>query len=112
MINPAFLQLHYPCYWHYDILFALKVFSEIGQISDKRCSEALDVLENKRLPDGGFPAEHRYYRHTSAIVPSQRSLVDWGGVSLRHLNPWVSARAAMVLYASGRPVERPAPSRP
>jgi hypothetical protein len=112
MINPPFLQLHYPCYWHYDILFALKVFSEIGQISDKRCSEALDVLENKRLPDGGFPAEHRYYRHTSAIVPSQRSPVDWGGVSLRHLNPWVSARAAMVLYASGRPVERPAPSRP
>jgi hypothetical protein len=105
VINPAFVQLHYPCYWHYDILFALTVLSETGQIRDERCAEALDLLESKRLPDGGFPAEHRYYRATQAMVPSQRSLVDWGGVSTRHLNPWVSARAAMVLHAAGRPVE-------
>jgi hypothetical protein len=105
VINPAFMELHYPCYWHYDILFALTVFSETGQISDERCCEALDLLQNKRLPDGGFPAEHRYYRHTSAEVPSQRSLVDWGGVSGRRLNPWVSARAAGVLHAAGRPVD-------
>jgi hypothetical protein len=108
VINPAFVQLHYPCYWHYDILFALTVFSETGQIKDERCSDALDLLTNKRLPDGGFPAEHRYYRHTRAMVPSQRSLVDWGGVSRRHLNPWVSARAAVVLHAAGRPLESPA----
>lgn len=108
VINPAFVQLHYPCYWHYDILFALTVFSETGQIKDQRCSDALDLLTNKRLPDGGFPAEHRYYRHTRAMVPSQRSLVDWGGVSRRRLNPWVSARAAVVLHAAGRPLEPPA----
>jgi hypothetical protein len=107
VIRPDFVQLHYPCYWHYDILFALTVFSETGQIMDERCSEALDLLENKRLPDGGFPAEHRYYRHTSAMVPSQRSLVDWGGVSVRRSNPWVSARAAVVLHAAGRPARPP-----
>jgi hypothetical protein len=105
VINPAFLQLHFPCYWHYDILFALTVFSETGQLGDPRCGEALSLLESKRLPDGGFPAEHRYYRHTLAMVPSQRSLVDWGGVSRRKLIPWVSARAAVVLHAAGRPVE-------
>ena len=33
------------------------------------------------------PAEHRYYRHTRATVPSQRSLVDWGRIRRRHLNP-------------------------
>ena len=108
MINPAFVKLHYPCYWHYDILFALTVFSETGQIGDERCRETLDLLESKRLPDGGFPAEHLYYRHASARAPSQRSLVDWGGVSRRQLNPWVSARAAVVLHAAGRPVEPPA----
>jgi hypothetical protein len=105
VIKPAFIELHYPCYWHYDILFALAVFSEMSQITDERCRNALDLLESKRLPDGGFPAEHRYYRHTSAMVPSQRSLVDWGGVSRRHLNLWVSARAAVVLHAAGRSVE-------
>jgi hypothetical protein len=105
VIKPDFVQLHYPCYWHYDILFALTVFSETGQINDERCREALDLLESKRLPDGGFPAEHRYYRHTSATVPSQRSLVDWGGVSVRRSNLWVSARAAVVLHAADRSVE-------
>jgi hypothetical protein len=107
LINPAFVQLHYPCYWHYDILFALLVFSETGQIRDERCSDALHLLERKRLPDGGFPAEHGYYRPTQAMVPSQRSLLDWGGVSRRHLNPWVSARAALVLHSAGRPVDGP-----
>jgi hypothetical protein len=105
LISPAFVQLHYPCYWHYDILFGLMVFSETGEIRDARCAEALDLLETKRLPDGGFPAEHRYYRTTRAMVPSQRSLVDWGGVSRRLLNPWVSARATAVLHAAGRSVE-------
>ena len=108
VINPAFLQLHYPCYWHYDILFVLAVLPETRQIGDERCGQALNLLENKRLPDGGFPAEHRFYRHTRASIPSQRSLVDWGGVSHRHLNPWVSARTAVVLHAAGRPVEPPA----
>ena len=24
IIEDSFLQLHYPCYWHYDVLFGLK----------------------------------------------------------------------------------------
>jgi hypothetical protein len=107
VINPAYVQLHYPGYWHYDILFALVVFSETGQIRDERCRDALDLLETQRLPDGGFPAEHRYYRHTRAMVPSQLSLLDWGGVSRRPLNPWVSARAAVVLHTAGRQIDVP-----
>jgi len=104
VIRPEFVKLHYPCYWHFDILFALAVFSETRQIQDERCRDALNVVESKRLPDGGFPAEQRFYRSTPAMVPSQRSLVDWGGVSHHRLNPWVSARAAVVLHAAGRPV--------
>ena len=81
------------------------MLAESGRIGDDRCRPALDLLESKRMPDGGFPAEHRYYRPTRAMVPSQRSLVDWGGVSRRRMNPWVSARAAAVLRAAGRPVD-------
>jgi hypothetical protein len=105
VIHPSFVELHYPCYWHYDILFGLTVLAESGHIGDERCSAALDLLESKRLPDGGFPAEHRYYRPTRAMVSSQRSVVDWGGVSRRQMNPWVSARAGVVLHAAGRPVD-------
>lgn len=74
VINPAFVQLHYPCYWHYDILFALTVFTETGQIRDKRCTEPLELLERKRLPDGGFPAETAI---TDPPAPWCRASAPW-----------------------------------
>lgn len=107
VMHPGFVQLHYPCYWHYDVLFGLAVLAETGHIRDPRCGSALDLLESKRLPDGGFPAEQRFYRPATASARSQVSLVDWGGVSKTHANVWVSARAATVLHRAGRPVERP-----
>jgi hypothetical protein len=105
VVDPRFVQLHYPCYWHYDILFGLIVMAEAQRLADPRWTEAVDLLEGKRLANGGFPAEHRYYRPTRAVVPSQRSLLDWGGASRSCMNPWISARAAVVLHAAGRPVD-------
>jgi hypothetical protein len=96
-----FVNLHYPCYWRYDILFGLKVMAEAGFIGDKRCQDALDLLESKRLPDGGFPAEGRYYRVMEKLT-SGRSLVDWGGVSKKRMNEFVTADALYVLKKSGR----------
>ena len=100
LIDPHFLKLHYPCYWHYDILFGLSVMAEAGFIHDPRCQEALDLLESKRLPDGGFPAEERYY--TTRQAPSGVSNVDWGGTSQRKMNPFVTTEALLVLKAAGR----------
>ena len=62
IIAKEFITLHYPAYWHYNILFALKVLAECGWIGDPRCIPALELLESKRLPGGGFPAEAKYYR--------------------------------------------------
>jgi hypothetical protein len=101
IIADDFVLLHYPCYWHYDILFGLKVLAEAGFIGDPRCAEALDLLESKRLPDGGFPAEKAYYRVSDKPV-SGRVLAGWGGTSKRRMNQWVTADALYVLRASGR----------
>lgn len=101
VIRHEFVELHYPCYWHYDILFGLKVMAEAGLIRDPRCNEALNLLETKRLPDGSFPAEARYYRTTGALSTG-RSLVDWGGASKRRMNEWVTADALYVLRAARR----------
>ena len=57
VMDKHFLRLSYPAYWHYHILFGLKVMAEAGFIADPRCDEGLDLLESKRLPQGGFPAE-------------------------------------------------------
>jgi hypothetical protein len=99
VIDPDFLRLHYPCYWHYDILFGLKVMHECGLLDDERCAGAVSILAGKRLADGGFPAEGKYYRLGSRPV-SQSSLVDWGGVNRRRHNPFVSAEALTVLKAA------------
>lgn len=101
VMDAGFVQLHYPLYWHYDILGGLKVMAEIGRLDDPRCSEALDLLESKRLPDGGFPAEAKYYR-TAPSAKTGRSPVDWGGTSLTRMNPWVTLDALRVLKAAGR----------
>jgi hypothetical protein len=101
VIHDDFVRLHYPCYWHYDILFGLKVLAEAGFVEDARCADALDLLASKRLADGGFPAEKKYYRATEKNV-SGRSLVDWGGTSKRYMNAFVTTDALFVLRAAGR----------
>lgn len=100
-MNDDFVKLHYPCYWRYDILGGLKVMAEAGFVKDERCKDALDLLESKRLPDGGFPAEGKYYR-VGDKVPTGRSLVNWGGVSKRRSNEFVTTDALFVLRQARR----------
>lgn len=99
-IAERFLLLAFPRYWHYDLLFGMTVIAEAGFITDPRCRDALDLLEVKRLSDGGFPAETRYYRPPTAA--SNASLVSWGGTSRRRSNPWVTTDALAALAAAGR----------
>ena len=98
--QPWHVELHFPCYWNYDVLFGLKIMSEEGFLADDRCADALDLLESKRLADGGWPAEGRYYG--TAATPAKRTLVDWGGVNRRRTNEWVTVDALTVLAAAGR----------
>ncbi len=101
IITDGFIRLHYPCYWHYDILFGLKVMAEANFINDKRCKDALNLLVSKRLSDGGFPAEKKYYRATDR-KKSGFSLVDWDGTSIKRMNEFVTVDALYVLKESGR----------
>ena len=101
VMKAEFTKLHYPLYWHYDILFGLKIMAETGHLHDPRCHAALDLLEQKQLPDGGWPAERRYYV-VSSDIKLTADYVDWGGCSTRKMNPWVTADALAVLVKAGR----------
>jgi hypothetical protein len=68
----------------------------------RKLNEALELLRGKALPDGGFPAEHRYYR-SGPSATGQRSLVDWGPTSNRRMNEWVTVRALKVLQSREDP---------
>jgi hypothetical protein len=59
------------------------------------------LLESKRLADGGFPAEKKYYQ-VSEGRQNGRSLVDWGGTSKVRLNEFVTTDALYVLKQANR----------
>ena len=100
LIHPEFAKLHYPLYWHYDVLGGLKGLAGLSLLNDKRCSDALDLLESLQLADG-WPAHARYYRAAEDIA-LHHDCADWGGTSARRANPWVTADALAVLHAAGR----------
>jgi len=102
VIHPSFVALHYPLYWHYDFLGGLKAMARIGRIRDKRCADALDLLESKRLPDGGWPAEQKWYSGRSKALKANAEHVDWGGTRKKRMNEWVTVDALAVLQAAGR----------
>jgi len=103
VMTPDFVALHYPHYWHYDVLAGLSAMVEIGKIKDPRCGDALDLLESKRLTDGGWPAERRYYTVSrGAAMRSNADSVAWGGTGRSRMNEWVTAEVLTVLRAAGR----------
>ncbi len=101
VIHKEFVALHYPLYWHYDFLGGLKAMVQIGRIRDPRCADALELLEKKRLPDGGWPAEKRYYKVSPKAMVANSDYVDWGGTSAKRMNEWVTVDALAVLRAAG-----------
>lgn len=101
VIQPEFLQLSYPWFWRYNLLAGLIGIAEAGCIQDPRCEEALDWLESRRLPDGGFPADTKYYR-VSQVETSGTSRVGWGPTGTKKMNEFVTAEALVVLRAANR----------
>ena len=97
-INPDWLKLHYPLYWHYDVLQGLVVLDRAGMLGDPRTQEALDHVESKRLPDGRWrPGGYYWYRPGSK--PSNVEAVDWGRSGP---NEMITLNALRVLKAAGR----------
>ncbi|MEL7436363.1 MAG: hypothetical protein AAFN11_20655 [Chloroflexota bacterium] len=58
--HPAFTQLAFPTWWHYDILRGLDYFRRTGQAPDDRLSDAINLLKSKRHADGTWHLDRRY----------------------------------------------------
>ncbi len=102
VIDPEWLKLHYPLYWHYDILQALVILSRMqdagSRMRDARAQDALDIVEAKRQPDGCWKPEGFYWvmrgKRTSNV-----DVVDWGR---RGSNEIITLNALRVLKAARR----------
>jgi len=98
VIHPEWLELHYPLYWHYDILQALRILSLFRKLDDPRVEEALDIVEAKRLPDGRWQPGGCFWRPPSR-KGSNVEVVDWGQ---RGPNEMITLNAVRVLKMAGR----------
>ena len=98
VIHPEWLKLHYPPYWHYDILQALLMFARMGLVGDPRASDALDVIERKRLADGRWRPGN-YWWASPGTRASNEEVVDWGRSAP---NEMITLNAMRVLTAAGR----------
>jgi hypothetical protein len=94
-IHPSWTVLHYPAYWHYDILQGLRLLAALDRLDDACAADALDVVQRARRPDGRFSGR----RWSSSRQPAA---VDWGrGTD----NVLLNELATAVLADAGRTPE-------
>lgn len=75
-VDPRWLKLRYPEFWHYGVLPALLLLARMGLVNDSRAEDACDVLRAKMLPDGRWPVEGTWWHPPGAR--GQADVTDWG----------------------------------
>jgi hypothetical protein len=96
-IHPSFVTLHYPAFWHYDFLQALVVLARMGLAGDPRAADGLDLLEERRLPDGRWRPGGRWWK-APGTKGSNVEVVAWGSGPSELL----TLNALRVLRGAGR----------
>lgn len=96
-VKGSWTALHYPPYWHYDVLQALHLLARMGHARDERTGDALDLLEQRRLPDGRWRAGSYWWQ--PAESPRAPEVVDWGR---GEPNEMLTLNALRILKAAGR----------
>ena len=90
VIDPKMTRLSYPGRWYYDILRALDYFQKSEAKYDPRMDDALQILLEKRLPDGRWrlQGKHPGAMHFDMEKPGQPS--RWNTLrALRSLKKFV-----------------------
>jgi hypothetical protein len=85
--EPRWLEFSWPPRWQYDVLRALDHFRRTGEPPDRRTAEAVQVVRDKRRPDGTWLLENTHPGET------QFAFEDGDGQPSR----WNTLRALRVL---------------
>jgi hypothetical protein len=99
-LHGSVVDLHYPPYWHYDVLQALLVLSRLGKAGDPRAGEALELLMRRRRADGRWQPGGCWWRPPGSTRPRSCpvEVVDWGRSGPNEL---LTLNALRVLKAAG-----------
>ena len=98
-VHPSWTKLHYPPYYHYDVLVGLSKLAAMGLATDPRAGPALDLLEQRRLPDGSWRPGGYWWQPPGHPCGTQVEVVDWGRGGP---NEFITAKALRILRAAGR----------
>jgi hypothetical protein len=97
-IHSSFVALHWPAYWHYDVLAGLRVLHATGLLADERAADALDLLESKARPDGRFETRAAWWQ-AGRSATSPVDVIDWAKGRPSEV---LTLHALRVLKAAGR----------
>jgi hypothetical protein len=67
VIDGRWTMFSFPSSWHYDVLRGLDYLRGAGAAPDERLSEAIEILESKRQPDGRWPLDLVHAEATKRI---------------------------------------------
>ena len=93
VVDPGYLDLAFPFYWHYDVLRALDHLRAAGGPPDPRTAEAVAHVRSRRRDDGRWALDR--------VHPGAVHLTLEGGVG--EPSRWVTLRALRVLAWAGEP---------
>jgi prenyltransferase beta subunit len=99
---PFFTKLHFPMYYLYDILHALRVLTKLGYGDDERIRSAVQLLLSKRRPDGRWNLEGDWYREGDYFYPSGKGRK--APVAIEEIgkpSKWITLNAYRVLTKTG-----------
>ena len=99
---PFFTKLHFPMYYFYDILHALRVLTKLGYGDDERIRSAVQLLLSKRRPDGSWNLEGDWYREGDYFYPSGKGRK--APVAIEEIgkpSKWITLNAYRVLTQTG-----------
>ena len=99
---PFFTKLHFPMYYFYDILHALRVLTKMGYEDDERIRSAVQLLLSKRRPDGAWNLEGDWYREGDYFYPSGKGRK--APVAIEEIgkpSKWITLNAYRVLTKTG-----------
>jgi hypothetical protein len=95
--HPVMLKVHFPAYWHNDLLAGLRTIAASVGLSDARASDALNLIEAKRGENGTWRPEGKWWKRPGSNG-SNVEVVDWGLCASELL----TQQAEGVLGAAGR----------
>jgi hypothetical protein len=99
---PFFTKLHFPMYYFYDILHALRVLTKLGFGDDERIRSAVQLLLSKRRPDGAWNLEGDWYREGEFFYPSGKGRK--APVAIEEIgkpSKWITLNSYRVLTQTG-----------